>query len=485
MYAMLVLNELDGYLPGWPRSVLESRAGQLAAWISDPVDLVGYGAGRLMNSVYNRDKELAAAIVAGADPGRVAAAVSAAAPLTAYSLAELMKGISASRSPDWKSAFDAALDRTACLKLATAWPREQPMSAFVEFCEVFACDMDDFALDLAEAFLPVTRKPLIDDPVRAFHELTDLAWHILRILDPLGNLVGRLAPTKRMKLLARRMCAPLQPVVLAEKLSTVQKRDFQTAAFLLSFLQKAAPSKYRATVAALDWPRVEAAIGDDWSDVLHDAQVFLAVCYAGAASCRPAVETMIDRNLHRIVRLPPRLALMAPSAGYRHVEAGGTIGLSGFGHYHWAEAVRVLARFATARPDLVQRLLGPHEAAAGTVLSNKGPSWYQKATLFIHIVRQVAPASFDRMLFAVNVAAAEEGWAATLSAKGDGRRTVALLVESAIGRDDALGAMARRLRQRFPRRSQPSPRDLEPVEVKSTEAAPLPAAGDQAAQSAA
>jgi hypothetical protein len=85
--------------------------------------------------------------------------------------------------------------------------------------------------------------------------------------------------------------------------------------------------------------------------------------------------------------------------------------------------------------------------------------------LFIHVVRQLAPASFDRMLCAVNAAAAEEGWAATLRAKGDGRRVVALLIENAIERTDALGAMARRLRQRFPRRSKPLPNDVEPIVI--------------------
>jgi hypothetical protein len=174
---------------------------------------------------------------------------------------------------------------------------------------------------------------------------------------------------------------------------------------------------------------------------------------------------MIERNLRRILRLPPRLALIAPNAGYHHVEAGRAIGISGFGHFHWDEAVGVVARFAIDRPHLVERLLAPHEQAAGAVLSNRDASWYQKATLFIDVVRQLAPASFERTLCAISAATAEEGWAATLRAKGDGRRVVALLIESAIERTDALGAMARRLRQRFPRRSKPLPKDVEPIEI--------------------
>jgi hypothetical protein len=469
MYAMLALDQLEGYIPEWPRGLVESRVDQLADWISCAVDPMGYGAGCLMNSVYNHDQALAQAIVARADPARVASAVSGATPATAYSLAKLMRGICRSGSPDWVKAFNEALDRRACLDLARSWPSDQPMSHFAEFCGIFNAhgEMVTFALDLVEAFLPITQKILTQDPVQAFQELTDIAWYVLRIGDPLGGFVGRLAPTKRMKSLAQRMCARLQPSIVAGKLSAVRKRDLQSASFLLMFLYKAAPEKFEAAVAALDWPKIEAIVGDDWADMFHDAQVFLAICYRGAKASRPVVEAMIERNLDCIVTLPPRLALMAPKAGYRHVEGGRRIGLSGFGHFHWHAAVGVLAHFASERPHLVEWLLAPHEEAAGAVLSNEHPSWYQEATLFIHLVRQVAPASFERMLSAIDVSTAEKGWAATLKAKGDGRRAAALLVESGIERSDQLGAMARHLRQRFPLRSRPSATDLEPIEIEA------------------
>jgi len=243
------------------------------------------------------------------------------------------------------------------------------------------------------------------------------------------------------------------------------------SAFFFSFLQKAASDKFRATVAALDWSKIETTIGDDWADLFHDGQVFLGVCFSAAAAGRLAVQAMIQRNLHRIVYLPPRLALMAPNAAYKHVESGKLITLARFGHFHWEEAAGVLLRFGMDRPCLIERLLASHEQAAGAVLSNKHPSWYQSATDFIHIVRQVADGSFQRMLSAVDVAVAEEGWAATLAAKGKGRRAVALLIEGAIERDDALGAMAHRLRQRFPQRSRPLPKDLELIDFSEVRAA--------------
>ncbi len=77
----------------------------------------------------------------------------------------------------------------------------------------------------------------------------------------------------------------------------------------------------------------------------------------------------------------------------------------------------LLARFASDRPEFVERLLAPQEAAAGAVWSNKHSSWYGKATLFAHVAQQLAPASFERMLAAVEVTAAGEGWISALHAE--------------------------------------------------------------------
>jgi hypothetical protein len=229
------------------------------------------------------------------------------------------------------------------------------------------------------------------------------------MLDPFGNLTGRLAPTKRMRSLARRLCAPLKPLELADKMSQLQKRDFQTAAYLLSFLKKASPNKFRTTVGALNWSAIDNTIDEDWNDLFHDAQVFLGLCFSEVDVGRLAVQSMIRRNLYRINNLPPRLALMAPEAAYEHVNSGKPITLAQYDHFHWEEAAGVLLWFAIDRPCLVERLLAPHEIAAGKVLSNKHPSWYQRATDFIHIAQQTAEASFGRMLLAIDVTVAEEG----------------------------------------------------------------------------
>ena len=110
------------------------------------------------------------------------------------------------------------------------------------------------------------------------------------------------------------------------------------------------------------------------------------------------------------------------------------------------------------RPDLVDTVLSPFEQKAGEAFSGQNSSWFTHAAMFVEVVREAAPASLQRILSAVNVEKAEAGWADSLQKKGPAQDSVALLVESALSRDDAVGEMARRLRKNFRKRSVPKAR---------------------------
>ena len=77
---------------------------------------------------------------------------------------------------------------------------------------------------------------------------------------------------------------------------------------LFSFLAKASPAKFNQTVATINWEQISVTFGDDWSNLFHDAEVFLGVCFHRTEH-RAAITTLIERNAHRIEVLAPRLAL--------------------------------------------------------------------------------------------------------------------------------------------------------------------------------
>jgi len=219
----------------------------------------------------------------------------------------------------------------------------------------------------SQTLIPTAQQAFADNPVSALHQLDYLAGHVLRVSDPLGAYVGKLAPNRRRLSLAKTMCAALRPSVLASQLSSTPRRDFQDATFFLGFIHRASRSKFNATVAATDWSRIERTIGDDWANLPHDAEILLSTVHWNAPA-RKQVTEIVSRDLDRIVNFSPRVGCTMPEVVIRHVEAGKPVRLAQYGHFEFGFGAILVAQFAQLRPDLVENLLLPFEQAGGSVL---------------------------------------------------------------------------------------------------------------------
>lgn len=454
-FASLLLSELGAYGQSWPQVLLIGHEETVASWISAPLEPSGYGLARLLHAVHNKDQELAAALVNAADPRAVAAAISAVTPKTAFHLGELLSALKAGQDTPWSRAFLSSLDRQKLIGFATEWPASEPAWAFANFCKAMAWPDEILALDMVEKFVPIAQKLLADDPISAFRDLDDIAWHVLRTFDPLGIYVGRRAPKQRQRELAAKLLQAIKPLRLAAQLSSSRIREFQHTSFLLAFMARAVPAKFRSTVALMDWMRIAETIGSNWRNLPHEAEVLIGVAY-GAKPSRKMLAELISANLHRIEAFSPRLVMVAPTAAYQHVSQGGQIRLTQHDHVDWRFGTGAISCFADERPDLLESVLAPSVTATGRVLSNAHPSWYDEAADYLRAVAGAAPQSLQRILDSVDVVSAEKGWAAALAHGFGPRRTAALLVQSSIGRTDELGALAKRLRVRFPKSSNPA-----------------------------
>lgn len=310
---------------------------------------------------------------------------------------------------------------------------------------------------MVEAFLPQAQAQLAADPVESFHELQEVAWHVLRVFDPLGVYAKRYPPGPRHRALAARLLSALDPVELARRLSDARLRQFQQVSFLLAFAAIARPSLFRATLAALDWTRLSETIGEHWQRLPHDAEVLLGVAYDRGRN-RPAMEAIVAANLPRISSLPPRIALIAPEAAERYFDGGGVIAIGSGDHVHWVFGAALIAHYAESKPGQVERLLEPSVDSIAKALSRAHPSFFDEASLFLNALQAHAPATLQRVLDRVCVETAASGWLTALKGKASERQTGALLVQAALARHDAVGELARRLRRQFPSASRPTQR---------------------------
>lgn len=452
-FGCFVLNELDGFIEDWTKVLIEPKKTLLAEWITAP-GRAGYGLGTLLNAMRQPDESLRRTIVTMVAPEKLGAEFSNVTIESAYGIAQLLRSAYCRELPDWTSRLASSIDRNKLKSIAIEWAAADQAFLFAYVCRTASWYNDSLALEMLEEYIPTARRILSVDPFDGFHALDDVAMAVLRVFDPLGVYIGKLKPDARRWRIARQMCSALDAERLAAQISEVRPRQFQHAAFFLSFLSKSAPRKFESVINRLDWARIAATIGDDWANPPHEVEVFIGVLYAGKAE-RPAVTNFVAQHAEHIRQFPPRFALIAPAVAIQHVADGREIRLVQHGHVAWDYGTFVIELFAEKRPDLLHAVLHPHEAGIAKGLSGQNSSWFSDAGAFLKSMRSHSPDVLKSILTKVNVVEASKGWTDSLVHGGSARSSVAILVDAAIDQPGDIGALARSLRQRFPAASVP------------------------------
>ena len=451
-FAALALSDLWDFAEGGATAVVGPQVTILANWISNPSN-GAYGFGHILNNLAQQDRDIAEKAVAAADPIAIAAAYSNANPDTAYGLADLLRSIAYVKVDDFNAEVRAVLDRDKLRELAKHEAFLEDAFTFSKFCASVVWWDENLALEMAELFIPTAQQVLAKDPVEGFHQLShDFASTVLRVFDVLDVYIGKLKPTRRQWTIARSMCEKIDPKRVAEHISTVRPRHFQSAGFFLHFLYQSAPRKYDAVLRQLDWEKLDLVIGDDWANMPHDTEVLLGTLYSRPPT-RHLVQKFISDRADRIVHFPPRLMLMVPEVGLAHLAKGSSLRLAQYHHLSWDFGGLALAIIAEARPDLVEQAITPFVDTIARAVTNYNRDSTGPAEAFVRVVIEHAPVAWREVLAKLDPGMAEKNLAECLTGDEDHRRTAAAVIASAITLDGHVADMARRLRARFPRAS--------------------------------
>ncbi|MEN3370449.1 MAG: hypothetical protein V7609_2592 [Verrucomicrobiota bacterium] len=448
-FAALALSDLWDFVEGGANAAVGPHVATLANWISNPSD-GAYGFGHLLNSLAQQDRNIAENAVAAADPIAIATAYSNANPDTAYGLADLLRSVAYVKVDEFSARVRAALDRDKLRALAKHEAFLEDAYIFSNFCTSVLWWDENLALEMAELYVPTAQRVLAKDPVGGFDQLShDFASTVLRVFDPLHVYVGKLKPTSRQRMIARRMCEKIDPKRVAEHISTVRPRHFQSAGFFLQFVHQSAPRKYEAIASQIDWEKLDSVIGDDWANLPHETEVLLGALYS-RQSTRHFVQKLISDRAERIVHFPPRLMLMAPEVGLTHLAKGGSLRLAQYDHVSWDVGGIALAIIAEMRPELVEQAVAPFVGAIAPGVTNYNHDFTGPAEGFIRVLIEYAPLAWRSVLNKLDPVAAEKNFCECLTGDADHRRAIAAVIDSAVSLSSPVGDMARRLRARFP-----------------------------------
>lgn len=447
MTACFVLTEVALYLEDGIVVVLQRHESTLVSWIERAINPMGYGLARLLNDLLNRKENLAIELTRKVNPMVISSFISSVNAASVGHVAVLAKSLRLGHGDPWAQTVLENLDREKLLALAASWPTEAPLNLIISLFEALAWPAETLTLDMVELFLPTARKRLIEDPVVQFRELDDLAWHVLRVLDPLGVYVGKYAPTRRHIQLARALFDNVDLLDLARKLSQAPLRMFQQVAYLLALLRRVSRPKFKQLVKLIDWDGIGETIGDHWQHLPHDAEVLIGVA-AGTCESRAIMASFVRENLVHMKTMPPRLAVIAPDAAVEFVRGGKSIALASYSHVAWRYGEFVIALFVEKAPELLRPVIAQCIPAIAEAVSEAHPSCYEDSSPMLKAMATHAPESLQQALDLVSAEKAMIGWKTALSAGSGSKKTVTVLLQAAGDRTDAIGDVARQLRKR-------------------------------------
>jgi hypothetical protein len=440
--ACFVLTEIASYMRGGSSIVIEGNEPKLVSWIEQAVDPMGHGLARLLNSVLNEEQDVAVGLTRKADPAVISTLISNVDARHVWHVAELAKCLRLGAGDDWAKAVVDNLDRVKLLSLASSWPKDEPIHRIISLFEALVWPAEEMTLDMVEAFLPTARERLIADPVVQFRDLDDLAWHVLRVLDPLGVYTGKLAPTVRQLRIAKALFEGVDVADLATKLSHAPLRMFQQVSYLLALLHRVSRTKYTRLVKLMDWNAVGSTIGGHWKHLPHDPEVLFGVA-ACTRDSRSTIATFIARNVDHMAIMPARMAIVAPETAVEFVRNGKTIALATFSHVEWRYGAFVIQLFAEKAPELLPIVLKQCIPTVAESLSAADKSWYEEGAPMLEAMLNHAPASMHQVLDLISIEKAAVGWRAAWKARSGSRRTVDVLLRAAGERTDAIGDFSR------------------------------------------
>jgi hypothetical protein len=447
-HAANLLVALEDIEPGWPASTLRPHIDQLGRWLSTPADPSGSGLSNLINNVYNTDKDFAGELVASADPLAFGRTVSSSTPEDVFTLARLLDRMMMAASDAWIADFHRALDRRRLMSLAPTWPIERLWS-LSELIEALHHNEPAFAIDLLEAALPLFIESFRQDPFRFVGQYNELFWFVLQVATPFGGASGLSKGNSQRAHLARQILGAIEPSTLAHRFSNARRRDLRGIADILIMVRIINPTQFRRVVRLIDWPTIEATIGDDWTDLRHED--LNAICIPASDKVAKAeIEKMLQRRARQMKTVDPRIIALAPDIALRAYDAGAKLALGRGMTFSWSLIAYDLHLIAKRNPEAAVAVAGANTTTFVAALERNQANCFEGTDVYIEALREYAPGLFEQALDQVDPTKAEKGWATCLRAGAKARRSAGVLVAAALDRPGEIAEVGKRLRQRFP-----------------------------------
>ena len=439
--AALVLNELRRWFSDTDAQLRRS-IDRIRAWIAGATADSAFGLSRLMNDVFNDDRDLAREMCQGVDATHLLETILASDKKTAWVWGEFLGRLSVAGQRPVRQKLSPALDDRLTDFVVEA--ANQTVGGATNVVEAIAGYDFELALRLVEEIAPIISDRLSRDPAESWWDVQDVLWFVLGFAP--GFLRSR-NPNQQQRQIARRITRAIDLDRLTRALERSPRRQWQALSELLFFLREAdARSADRfATVVSLE--SLDERSLELWETMPRDFEE-LVTALAITSEYEPA-RSWIASHSASIETPTVRLVIFAPEA-FREHRGTPTLDLDVGSGWGWEAATVVISVLADTDVTLAENILRSNARTIAKGLDRVRPEDTADALAFLVEARRRLPEASDLAWELLDVPSAEQTWQVALRGKPSERLAARELVALAAQRTPELAALKVRLSARFP-----------------------------------
>ena len=393
MSRLLWYQELD-------KSELRANFSTLLDWLETATTENCYALGNVVNSI--GDKEPYNELVSSMDPVRLWSRVQTSEPQDGYAWGHFLDRLAYAGSSNWRTQATQALDQQAIQDLVGRFTPDDlnHLAAFIQGLAAF--DLN-FGLECVRTAIPSLQGGFRADAFKAYSDIRDLQFTVLG-----HGIFDELRPSRVQKNLSQKITDAIHPTSIATGISSCRFGDWETYAWLLTWVQTVNRDKHRSIVSAISWDALERRSDSLWQHPPRELRLLLSSLSSKKQD--DPVRSWIFEHIDQIQQLDPILTGISPESAIAILRRGGRINLAGHNMSDWGLQQWALARVAEIDTAAAREILKLNEAHIVDRLSRLKGIDVEELPQFLTLAKELDDSLLTRSIQMIDLKTATESW---------------------------------------------------------------------------
>lgn len=411
-YAALVLSTLVGRkLKCFDDFELNSKL--IAKWIEGADAKSVYGLGWLLNNLDQKDHKLTEVIIDFVDPQTIANNLAKIWISEAYVWGDFLGHLINAASHEWLMRLKDSIDPSSLYSLFSNVAVEiNDISSLDEFAQGISRLDYSLGIKLTDLAIPKITSAINCDIIK-FSEIFRIISFVLGFAP---KFLRHREPSQDQKQVAYKLADGINSIPVAQFISHSRRRDWQSYADLINFLDEVMPEKAKQIAHLVDLNALDDTSKDLWGNPPHELLCMIAALATGS-DYEPA-RLWINRHTNELDSLRPVLVAIAPESTTAKLRQGYNLDFKLGDLAHWDLAALAIKRLSTVDKELASMILRTNQQgiAQGFVLKRHDCN-YKDFPEFLSLMNDLEPDTLKECLESLDPITIKASWSERLKGK--------------------------------------------------------------------